>query len=71
MHVIRKNAREAIRLQMSDFHGKTFLDVRIWADGEGGEPRPTPKGVTVPLAALPAFVEAVALIGKEERPEAL
>lgn len=70
MHVIRKNAREAIRLQMSDFHGKTFLDVRIWADSDGGDPKPTPKGVTVPLAALPAFVEAVASIGKEERLQA-
>lgn len=70
MHVIRKNARESIRLQMTDFRGATFLDVRIWADHGEGEAKPTTKGVTVPLAALPAFVQAVASIGREERLQA-
>ena len=70
MYLIRKNAREEVRLQISDYLGSTFLDVRIWSDTGDGEHRPTRKGVTIPLAALPAFVEAVALIGTEVRSQA-
>lgn len=68
MRVIPKNARETIRVQMAEFRGTSYLDVRTWADTGDGEPKPTPKGVTVPLAAIAAFAEAVAQVVKEAGP---
>lgn len=70
MQMIPKNSRERIRVQLAEFRGVRFLDVRAWATGEDGEAKPTRQGVTVPLAAIPAFVEAVAHVGEEARPKA-
>ncbi len=70
MRVIPKNARESIRLQMSEFRGTAYLDVRVWVDAGAGEARPTPKGVTVPMAVIPEFIDAVAAVGREARSQA-
>lgn len=67
MRVIPKNARETIRVQIAQFRGTAFLDVRTWATDGDGEPKPTPKGVTIPLASIPAFAEAVAHVAREAR----
>lgn len=68
MRVIPKNTRETIRVGMAEFRGTSYLDVRTWADTGDGEPKPTPKGVTIPLTAIPAFAEAVAHVAQEARP---
>lgn len=67
MRIVAKNAREVIRVQIAEFRGTSFLDVRTWTAGGDGEARPTRQGVTIPLAAIPAFVEAVATVGREAR----
>lgn len=69
MQVIPKSPRESIRLQIAEFHGSRYLDVRIWADIGDGRPRPTRQGVTVPLKHIAAFVDAVAQVGREARPD--
>lgn len=60
MRVVAKNARETIRVEMAEFRGISFLEVRTWVDTGNGEPKPTRQGVTVPLALVIAFVDAVA-----------
>ena len=67
MHVIPKTGREAIRVQMAEFRGARYLDVRIWADTGAGDPKPTRQGVTVPLAAISTFAAAVADVAGEAR----
>ena len=67
MRVIPTNAREFIRLQMTEYQGRTSLDVRIWVDLGNGEARPTQKGVSVPVAMVPEFIDAVTVVGKEAR----
>ena len=58
---IPKNSREEIRVQLSEFKGTRFADVRIFAEFAAamGKRSPTAKGVTIPLDRLSAFVRAV------------
>lgn len=70
MRVIPKNTRESIRIQISEYRGTTYLDVRVWLDLGNGDARPTPKGVSVPLGVVPDFIEAVAAVGREARSQA-
>lgn len=55
---IPRNGGEETRLELAEYNGKHFINCRIWYNRGGGEMAPTPKGVTVPLEALPAFVSA-------------
>lgn len=51
MAVIRdidKGAGEIIRIEISEFKGKSYLNIRTWyTDKESGEYKPTQKGVSV------------------------
>ncbi|MHA1632587.1 MAG: hypothetical protein ACTSXC_07275 [Candidatus Freyarchaeota archaeon] len=37
---ISKNARERIRFQITEFRGQELVDIRVWVQGEEGEPIP-------------------------------
>ena len=64
--------RHTIRASVSQFRGKTYLDLRTWYEPEPGQPlKPTQKGVSVPVEYLDELREAVeALATGVGRPEA-
>ena len=72
---IDKNSRERIRVAIEAYSGHTFLDVRVFALGDGGEPKPTKQGVTIRLDRVrdlqrlidSALQEIEALKGDQER----
>lgn len=57
---IPKNAREAIRVSLSEFQGQAVLDCRVWFQPVDGEMRPGPKGLTVAIRHLPHLADALA-----------
>src|SRR5436305_11914263 len=59
--VIRKNALEEIRVELSQFSGHDLLNVRIWADPRnGGVDRiPTKAGIACNVRLLPELIEAL------------
>ena len=55
-----KNSREEIRVQLREFKGHQLLDIRtFYFTSEGGEPKPSPKGVSMSLRLLPHLTEAI------------
>jgi len=55
---IQKNASEQIFVGHNDVVGNDFVDVRIYRV-QGCHRFPTKRGVMVPVAALPALIEAL------------
>ena len=54
-----RNATECIKVCASWFRGYHFLNLRLWFKTEGGEWRPTHKGVTIRPNELNEFEKAV------------
>ncbi len=70
MRVVPKNSRATIRVRVSYRGGSPFLDVRTWTEPGDGQAKPTRKGLTIPLASIPAFLAAVETVGREGRSQA-
>lgn len=57
--VVPKNQREEIRVQLAEYRGSTFLDVRIFADTGQPDHIPTPKGIALAPDRIDALIEAL------------
>ncbi len=44
---IRKSDSERIRINISDYRGRTFIDLRVWYSTENGEFKPGRAGVSL------------------------
>ena len=42
---LQKNSRERLRVQVKEYKGLTYVDLRVWYIGEDGEFAPSSKGV--------------------------
>lgn len=57
---IDKGAGEIIRVEISEFKGQQYLNLRVWyTDKNSGEFKPTQKGITVRPDLYGALKEAV------------
>ncbi len=57
---IEKGAGEIVRVEISEYKGKRYLNLRVWyRDKESGEFRPTQKGIAVAPELYPALKAAV------------
>lgn len=54
---IRKAAGNEVRVQVREFEGHQFADIRLFTPREGGDALPTAKGVTIPPARLGELIE--------------
>ncbi len=54
---IRKARGQEVRVALSEFHGTDLIDIRIFADFDGGDVgmRATQKGVSLRVEHLPAL----------------
>ena len=62
MRVVReipKNSREVLRVTLDSYCGTNVVDIRIWYHAYE-EWRPSPRGITVSVAKLPAIADALA-----------
>lgn len=57
---VEKNSREAVRVTLSQYRGQPVFSVRTWYRDTHGELRPSPKGITLRIALLPAVAEGIA-----------
>ncbi len=55
---VPKNAKECYRIQIGEYKGFTYADVRIWY-GEADARKPSGKGVAIRPDALPAVIKAL------------
>ena len=48
-----------IRIQLQEFKGKKYVDVRTWIQDDHGEWKATPKGLTLHVELLPQLIAAL------------
>ena len=59
VHSFDKSPTEQIQVSLSEYKGKTYVDLRIYYKANDGEYRPTKKGITLSPDLLPELGEAV------------
>ena len=59
VHSFDKSPTEQIQVRLSEYKGKTYVDLRIYYKASDGEYRPTKKGITLSPDLLPELGEAV------------
>ncbi len=47
LHEFKRNAEETLRISLSHFKGRNYVDIRLFYEDANGELQPTKKGVTV------------------------
>ena len=47
LHEFKRNAEETLRISLSHFKGRNYIDIRLFYEDANGELQPTKKGVTV------------------------
>ena len=57
---IEKGAGEIVRVEISEFKGQKYLNIRIWyPDKESGEYKPTQKGIAIRPDLYPDLKAAI------------
>jgi hypothetical protein len=62
---ITKNSNEKIRVNLAEYRGYKFIDIRVYFEDDNGEWKPTKKGVTVSKDNVDTLVNLL-LEGKKE-----
>jgi hypothetical protein len=47
LHEFKRNADDTLRISLSNYKGRTYVDIRIFYQDSNGELAPTKKGVTI------------------------
>lgn len=57
-----KNRRrsESVHVTLSQYEGRSLINVRVYSTGTDGIDRPTPKGIAMAVDKLPALAQALA-----------
>ncbi len=59
IHTFPKNPLEEIRVSLTVFKKKQYLDLRVYYKGDDGEFHPSRKGLTLSLDLVPDLEEAM------------
>jgi hypothetical protein len=59
IHAFPKNPIEEIRVSLTVFKKKQYIDLRVYYKGDDGEYHPSKKGLTLSLDLLPDLLEGV------------
>ncbi len=66
MYQFPKNATEEVRASLTEYKGHKLIDLRIYYEPEeGGERRPTKKGVTIDVGLYPELKKAMIKMERE------
>jgi hypothetical protein len=61
---LRKSDSERLRIQVKEYRGRTYIDLRTWYVAEDGEYRPSSKGVTIKPTQVPEVVQGLLLAAR-------
>jgi len=53
---MKKNARENIEVNLNEFKGTEFVDIRVWFNNEEGEWFPSKRGVSIKANDVPELI---------------
>ena len=57
--IIPKNAREELRISLTEFKGYNLVSQRVWYRADDGEMRPSKAGVVIRIERLPDLIEGL------------
>ncbi len=60
LHEFKRNQEETMRISLSSFKGRTYIDIRLFYEDPNGELLPTKKGVTITPELWDQFRSGVA-----------
>jgi hypothetical protein len=60
LHEFKRNQEETLRVSLSTFKGRTYIDIRMFYEDANGELAPTKKGVTITPELWDEFRNGVA-----------
>ena len=60
VHSFQKNALEEVRISISSYKGRKYLDIRVYYQGDDGEYKPSKQGVALSPELLPELETAIA-----------
>ncbi|VVG71651.1 hypothetical protein PAP18089_02636 [Pandoraea apista] len=66
---IRKSDSERLRITISEYRGRTFIDLRTWYSTETGEFKPGRAGVTLRPDQIAEIVQGLMLAGRAIDPK--
>ncbi len=56
---LAKNSRELYRCRLGEYKGHKFIDLRLYLQGDGQDPLPTKRGLTIGPHLWPQFRQAL------------
>ncbi|MCW7496324.1 transcriptional coactivator p15/PC4 family protein [Leptospira levettii] len=56
---IDKGRGEVIRVEISEYKGQTFFNIRVWYTDSNGELKPTQKGIAIAPTLVSELKEAI------------
>lgn len=59
IHSFMKNALEEVRVSVSTFKGKKYVDFRVYYQDDSGEYKPSKKGIAISPELLPELENAI------------
>lgn len=62
---IERNPTERLRISTENFKGRDYIDLRIYYEADGGEWKPTKKGVTIAPDKVEEVIELLGKAGQE------
>ena len=66
LHQFPKNASEEVRVSITEYKGHKLIDLRIYYEpDDGGDRRPTKKGITIDVGLYPELKKAMMKMEKE------
>ena len=65
IHSFPKNALEEVRVYLSEYKRKPYLNLRVFYKAEDEQWKPTPKGLTLSVDLIDELVAAVAALRQE------
>lgn len=66
---LTKNSRERLRVQVKQYRGLTYVDLRIWYVGDNGEYAPSNKGVMLKPCQVVEVAQGLLLAGQAIAPQ--
>jgi hypothetical protein len=66
---VQKNHTERLRVSVSEYRGRMFVDLRTWYVGDDGEYRPSGKGVVIRPSQVAEVVQGLLLAARAADPQ--
>ncbi|MFM0058690.1 transcriptional coactivator p15/PC4 family protein [Paraburkholderia phytofirmans] len=66
---VQKNLRERVRVGLSRYRGREYVEIRVWYVDGAGEFQPSRQGVMLKPSLLPQLIQGLTLAARASDPK--